>query len=303
MAGVRRAGLRRLGWIVGGALVAAFVLWAVLDGWASVRDYDWRLRPGWLALACALILAAYALTGVGYRMLVGRLQPPPPPLLPTVSVWARSLLGRYVPGQVVMLLGRLEMGRALGIGRRTSLAASVYEQVYGLSLAGVAGVLYLIAGFGGGQSGVAWLALGVPLLLLGLHPRVFRPVADRLLQAVRREPLDRHLGTADVARFAAWYALTTALMAAGVWAAVRAAAGDVGSPLEVGGAFMLAVAVSTLVVFLPSGLGLREGIFAVALAQHVAGSVAVSLAAGSRLLLTLLELLFVGIVAFVGRRR
>ena len=44
----------------------------------------------------------------------------------------------------------------------------------------------------------------------------------------------------------------------------------------------------------PSGLGVREGAFALALAQNVPGSVAVALSVGARLVLSLVELAFIG---------
>lgn len=57
-----------------------------------------------------------------------------------------------------------------------------------------------------------------------------------------------------------------------------------------------------LVIF-PSGLGVRDGAFALALAQNVPQGVAVALSASARLLLTVVELAVVGAIALWARRR
>ena len=76
-----------------------------------------------------------------------------------------------------------------------------------------------------------------------------------------------------------------------------------GDPLFVGSAFLLSFAISMVAVIFPSGLGIREGAFALALAQNVPGGVAVALSVGVRLVLTLVELLFIAAVVIAGRRR
>ena len=49
-----------------------------------------------------------------------------------VSAWARSLLGRYVPGNVLMVVGRAVMAEAHGVPKRVTVAATTYEQVIAL---------------------------------------------------------------------------------------------------------------------------------------------------------------------------
>ncbi len=300
---LRKDRLRRFGWIAGSALVVGFLSWALIDGGRRVSEYSWRLAPGWLALGLVLLLLAYLTTGLGYHGLVSRLQPSSPPRLQTMSVWARSLLGRYVPGSVLMVLGRLELGLNIGISRRVSLAASVYEQVYGLAMAALWGVAYLVVGFSDGHGRVVWVAALLPALVALLHPRLFGPLSTRVLRLIRRGPLETFLTGRQVAGFTAWYALTASLMGLGIWSVVHAAAPGAGNPIEIAGAFQLAVTLSTLAVIFPSGLGVREGVFALALGRHVPGGVALALSVGARLVLTAVELAFVAVVFFVGRRR
>ena len=85
---------------------------------------------------------------------------------------------------------------------------------------------------------------------------------------------------------------------------VRSAAGaEAGGPAFVGLAFLLSFAVSTLAFVFPSGLGVREGAFALALSQNLPGSVAIALSVGTRVMLTTVELVFIALAVLAGRHR
>jgi uncharacterized membrane protein YbhN (UPF0104 family) len=70
----------------------------------------------------------------------------------------------------------------------------------------------------------------------------------------------------------------------------------------VGLAFLVSFAISVIAFLFPSGLGVREGAFALALAQNVPTGVAVALSVGTRLVMTLVELAFIAVVVLVDRR-
>lgn len=298
-----RGSLRRRLGLAAAVLALVFLAWALWRGWAEVTAYSWDLTAAPLAAGCAVLLVVYAMTGVGYVATVESLATRRPPRLRMLHVWALTLLGRYVPGSVVMVVGRVEMARDLGVPRRASLAATVYEQALGLGVAAVASLAF-VAVYGDLGSGWAVVAVAaVPGLLVLLHPRVFGPVSRWALARARRPPLDRLISGRRVLALVAWYALTSLALALGVWLALRGIGGpEVGSLPYVGGAFLFAFTLSMLVVVFPSGLGIRDGAFALALSQNVPGGVAVALSVSSRLVLTLVELVFVGLVALAARR-
>jgi glycosyltransferase 2 family protein len=294
---------RRWGGLAAGLLVLGFLAWTLADGWGAVTAYDWDLHPGLLAAGLLVLLLFYLLSGLGWGAIADRLHHPCPPARVTLSIWARSLLGRYVPGSVVMVVGRVVLSHERGVPRRTTVAAMAYEQLLSIGVAAAGGVVFL-ALHGDGGDGRTWLLVLLPVGLLGLHPRVFGPVSAWLLRRAGREPLPRLIATRPLLGLVGWYAVTAAVLGLGIWLLVRSAAGaEAGGPAFVGLAFLLAFAVSMVAVVVPSGLGIRAGAFALALAQNVPGGVAVALSVGSRLALTLVELVFVAIVALAGRGR
>ncbi len=293
---------RRVGGVLAGLLVAGFLVWGVAGGWSKAADYNWSLDWALLALAALVLAGFYLAWAAGYvtllETLAGRRLARPR----FISIWARSLLGRYVPGNVLMVAGRVVFGREAGVPGRVSLAASVYEQVAMLAAAAVAAVAFLLWA-GRHLSPLYWAVLVIPLGLALLDPAIFKKASDRLFSrlapATELVPLTRR----QVALLLLWFALTMALLAVGTGLGARAVAGPgAGSVVFVGTGFLLSWAVSMLALIFPSGLGVREGVFALVLARHLPGPAAVSLAAASRLLVTAVELVVIALLVARGRR-
>ncbi len=290
-----------------GALAVLAIAFALIRNWTKIADYQWHLSPAWIAAGCAIVLLSYLANGLTYARSVEWLSPDHPPRNAAVSIWARSLLARYIPGNVMMLIGRAVMAREWGVPKRVTLAATVYEQILGLGMSAIAAAGFFALYGNPGDSRLVWVLLAVPLILVALHPRVFRVLSARALRVIKRPPLDTQFGERQVMKLLGYYAVGATLMCIGVWALVRAAAGpDIGSPLEVGLAFLLAFAISFIAFIFPSGIGVRDGILALVFSRHLPGGAAgpaLAVAIGLRFALIVIELVFVGVATVVGRRR
>lgn len=288
-------------------LAFAAIVVALVRNWQKVSDYSWDLSPGWLALGVALVGIGYTWNGLVYSRSVEWLSPEHPPRRAAVSIWARSLLARYIPGNVMMVVGRAVMSSQWGVPKRVTLAATVYEQIVGLGVAAIAALTYFGIYGNPGDRRLAWVLVGVPAILVVLHPRIFRPLSARLLRAAKRPQLDTLFDGRQVMRLVAYYVAGATVTCLGIWALLRAAAGaQIGGPLEVGLAFLVAYAVSFIAFIFPSGIGVRDGILALLFARHLpggAGGPALAVAVGLRFALIVIELVFVGIVTLLGRRR
>jgi hypothetical protein len=293
---------RRIVGLFVGLLIVAFLALSVAKGWSVVSGYDWDVDIAGLVGALLVIEVFLLLNGLGYVVMLERLAGRRLPRARLLGTWARSILARYVPGNVLMVAGRVVLGRAAGVSGRTSLAASVYEHtlLVGLSACAAAGLLL----FGDlGQGDWIWIVAVVPFGLVLLHPRLFAPAANRLLARFGREPLEGLLSGREVLAFGAWYALVLTVVGFGVWWCVHALAGaEAGGPLFVGAGFLLSFVVSMLAFIFPSGLGVREGVLALVLAKDLPGEVAIAAAAAVRLALTFAEVLFTGLVVLAERR-
>ncbi|MEO2058140.1 MAG: lysylphosphatidylglycerol synthase domain-containing protein [Thermoleophilia bacterium] len=299
-----RGWVRWAGLAAGLAIIGALA-WTIADAWDVVTSFDWQPSAGWLALAVVLALGSLVLSALAYEAILAGLHRPPPPVLATVSAWARSLLGRYVPGNLLMVVGRAVMAEAHGVPKRVTVAATTYEQVVALVSASLLAVVALLdIGSSSAVGPAAWLVLAVPLAALLLHPRAFGPASAWALRRVRREPLAVLLPFGRVALMVGGYGVAPALRGVAVWAFMRGVGGpEIGDPVGVASGFLLAFVVSMLVFIVPSGLGVRDAVLALVLSRQVPGGVAVALSVGSRLFLIAVELVFVGVAAFAGRKR
>ena len=301
---LNRPGTRRVVGIAAVVLVVGALAWTLIDGWSTVTAYDWQLKPAWLAGAAAVLALAYTVAAEAYARVVAELHPPAHTARGTLRRhWSLSLLGRYVPGNVLMVAGRMELGRDAGVPRRVALAASTYEQILMLGASALGGLGFLAA-YGDLERGAAlWVVGAVPLLIVILHPRVMRKVSGTLLRKLGREPLPAVLTGRQTSGLFLLYLVVQASVGLGAAMIVQGTAGDAAGIVFVGLAFQLAFALSMIAFIFPAGLGIRDGIFALALAQELPTEIAVAAAVLVRLAMTIFEIGYVAAMASLARRR
>lgn len=124
------------------------------------------------------------------------------------------------------------------------------------------------------------------------RPFVARVTGGRLAGVAGRIRLDR----ATMWRFVARYGTNTALRHAAFLTLFAAVGGDLGThALTAVGTYALGSLAGTVAVFAPGGLGVREGLIAVALTPVIGGGPALVLAAAVRLLEIVAELSLLGV--------
>lgn len=289
------------------ALLVVAVVFAALSLRGSLDDVGPRLRslePWPIALA-AVALAVYYLVFVVGWMLVLRAFGMAIDYPSAVGAEMLSMLAKYVPGGVWTPAARIVACQRLGLAPGPVLASIGYEA----GLSAISGVLVLLVALPitpDVDSPVPlWLlAAFAGVLLIALHPRIYGPVADRLLGRLGTEAIPR-LGVGDAARILAFYAITWPIGGVVLWFLTRAVGADV--PLAaipyLGGASAVGAIVAVLVVFAPSGLGVREGAVFALLLAYLDRTDALLVVAVNRILITVIEALLLAVVTLLRRRR
>jgi glycosyltransferase 2 family protein len=287
-------------------LVFGFLVLTVVDQWAEIQSKGVHFHVVWLVPAFVVLPIFYALSAfgwdlilrfLGYRIGFGRAQ----------VAWGQPLLARYVPGSVLYVLGRVLLSERAGVPRRITLASIVYEQaISAISAVGVAAYFLISHPDLQGQP-LRWaVLLLVPAGIALLHPRIFGPLADRVLRAFGREPLPVVVSLPGVVVLVLFYALNWAVVAVGIYCVARSVSDIPLSDIPVVGSAQAVGYVAALITLVfPAGLGIRDAAFAWAVKGAVPGK---SFAVGSliaiavRGVLTVVELMYVGIVTAMGRR-
>ena len=288
-------------------LIFGFLVLTVAAQWGEIQKEGIHFKVGWLIPAFLVIPLFYVMGGVGWdlilRFLGYRIG-----LLRAQVAWGQPLLARYVPGSVLYLLARLLLAERAGVPRRTTLASIVYEQALSAAAAILVATYFLIDHPDLQGQPLRWGVLAiVPLALIVLHPRVFRPMADWLLGKFGRDPLPDVMPLKGVVVMIGFYALNWSLIGLGVYFVARAVAFFPASDIPViGSAQALGYVAALVTLIAPAGLGVRDAAFAWTVKEASIGrsfEFAALIALAARAVLTVVEVIYSGVVTVIGRRQ
>ncbi len=285
-------------------LVAIFLVAFIATQWGRLPDYDWEFRPAWLIVSAVGVALFYAIQCEAWRAILRSLGEDLDARTAR-AIWGKSLIARYVPTNALMVVGRVVMAEKHGVSKRGCLASIVYEAGLAVVTAVLVGAYFVIdlPRLDDQPARYAILVV-VPLALVVLHPRVFRPVADFALRKLGRQPLPATLPFARVLELALVYLVAWVVMGIGVVGFAAAL-----HPLDAedlayaAAAYPVAFCAAVVTFIAPGGLGTRDAALAVALAAVLPGAVATAIAVGFRIFQTVVELLWVAAVAALARGR
>ncbi len=292
--------LRRVG--IGVALVLATV--AIVKSGGAVLAHVDELSWSAVLLALVAVLGGLLASLMAWRALLADLGSPLP-FAPASRVFFLGQLGKYVPGSVWPVVAQMEMGKEHGIPKARSGVVGLLT----VAIALVAGLLVaaLTLPFTSAEAASTYwyVFLAVPLLGGLLLPPVFNPLIDRALRLARRGGLERPLTARGLGVALIWSLVSWAGFGTQMWLIVRTLGQDGRAnvlPLAVG-AFALAWTAGFLVIFVPSGFGVREVVLIVALSQVLTKDQATLAALVSRALMTLGDGVVAGVAIAFARRR
>jgi uncharacterized membrane protein YbhN (UPF0104 family) len=283
------------GYLVVVAVVFAAAVVASRDELARlVRDASLPL----LALTVLVAFGQLALTSAFWRSALASFGEPVPYRDSLVATLG-ALPSRYLPGSIWYAVSRVARLHRSGARRSTLAAVAALETalvpVVGFALGGLLLALTV------DRPAVSLPLLGLTLVLAALSTP---PAVNRLLRLLARvrpsigEP--PRLGWLAHLRLVGWTAAFW-VWSGSVFALYLTAfpALDVGRPIAVAGAYMVAWGVGWLALFAPQGVGVFEVTLAALLAGGVGGLAVVI--AGYRALIAVRDLTAAGVAALVGR--
>jgi uncharacterized membrane protein YbhN (UPF0104 family) len=253
-------------WLFLALVVLFLVLYLRTIDWDSVR----AIRPNWWFVGIATVVSLL-FRYLGVYVWRGILRDLGTTELPAFSVmadvYATSWMGRYIPGTVTWIAGKVYMASAWGVSKSRLAVASLLEG--GVQVAALTFVSFLLLGFdkrfdvlSGGAKGLL-LLLGVAVLVV-LIPAVFNRLFKLAFRILRRGTphSDLHINERAVSRAFILYAIGGFLSGGSCFLIAKAAMPDLGwnTYLYVVGSFSLATVAGMAAPFAPSGLGIRDGI-------------------------------------------
>jgi uncharacterized membrane protein YbhN (UPF0104 family) len=241
-------------------------------------------RIDWPSVTGAFLLTGLGVLATGFIWLaiLERLAGDPRPRW--MAIFFQSQLAKYIPGTLWQYAGRLALARARGLPTRVVARSMPIELCASIAGAGIVSLFLL---------GV-W---GIPLAALVAAGCL--ALASRTAGGTTK--LRRDISASAVA--APLYAIVWVAVGSAFWLTAR---GLFSVPLRqlpfYAGAFAAAWIVGVVAIYAPGGLGVREGVLIGLLHSRLGSADALVVAAASRVVLTLIDIVLAGAATVVLRR-
>jgi uncharacterized membrane protein YbhN (UPF0104 family) len=270
----------------------------------SFRDAGDDLRnanPAYFALACLAIAAYYLVFVFGWiRILAdwGHHISYPAALRAEMV----STLAKYIPGGVWTPAARVVAARRAGIDDAALVTVSILVEAGISAVAGVVVFVVSLAWVRGVDAPIAPLVVFAVVVSAVLHPRIFCPLASRILRKLGQHSVPP-LRLRTMAFLLVFYCGTWVIGGGGLWLLLHSVGTHPGasSVVFLGGVAAVGAIVAVLAVFAPSGLGPREAsMYGLLLAISSTGA-ALSATVLNRVAITLVEILLLVVGGLVLR--
>jgi glycosyltransferase 2 family protein len=284
------------------AVFFGFIAWAMRGTFQDAGDDLRNANPVLFTLACVALAVYYLVFVLGWKRILADwgLHISYPAALRAEMV---SMLAKYVPGGVWTPAARVVAARRAGITDSGLVTMSILVEA---GISAVAGVVVFVVS-------LAWMdevhAPIVPIVAFAvvvtalLHPRVFCPLASRVLRKFGQGSLPP-LRTSTMAFLLVFYCFTWVLGGVALWLLLRSvgATTPFSSVVYLGGTAAIGAIVAVLSIFAPSGLGPREAsMYGLMLAVASQGE-ALGATVLNRVAITLVEILLLVVGGLLLRR-
>lgn len=227
-----------------------------------------------------------------------------------IYVYAKSWLGRYIPGTAPWILGKIYFASKHGISKNKLAVSSLLEGA--LQIAVVLSIAFVMLFFDRRLDVVdpklkIFMFCVVVGCLVAITPPIFNRIVALAYRVLKKQDLskDHYANSKMIARGAALYAVGALMTGLSLFFIAKAVYPSLGydNAFFVMGAANLAGAVSMLAVFAPSGLGVREGIQLALLSIIMPTEFALLVTITTRLWSICMDFVFFGIAALLHEER
>jgi glycosyltransferase 2 family protein len=276
-------------------LTVGFCVWAVRNEWSKAGPRLEHASPAYLGLAFACVAIYYLVFILGWIRILAAWGIDIPYRV-ALGAEMISMLAKYIPGGVWTPAARaVALRRSAGVTETPTVLASVFVEA---ALSAISGVIVFVVS-------LAWVkGVNAPLLPLigfgvlcaaGLHPRIFRPLANKLLRPFGAEHIDP-LPFGETLGLLLFYCGTWLIGGAAVYFMLRSvgASPSLATIPFLGGVSAVGAIVAVVAFFAPSGIGAREASMYGLLLAITSEGPALSVTVVNRLAITLVELALFG---------
>jgi uncharacterized membrane protein YbhN (UPF0104 family) len=275
-------------------LILFFLIRFLYHHWREVATFDFTFNYYYLVISFTVLFIFFFLRVYCWKVILHKMNISLS-LRKSIKVSFLSMMGRYLPGKVWMVLGKVYLSGKEGVPRAEAFASVVIEIVLEI----VASIffffffLFSLVEHSVLSPRVLYL-LGIILVagMVLLHPKLFYKVINTILSRLKRETIQEGITYKDILLLFLLYNGIVLIQGTAFYFFVNALCYvPLDNLLVLTGSLAVAGALGTLSFFSPSGLGVREGVLALLLSSSVVAPIAVLISLLARLWVTAGEVL------------
>ena len=215
-----------------------------------------------------------------------------------VKAYLYSILGKYIPGKVFMLLARIPSYKEEGVSADKVTVCFLLENcctILGAALLFVVSILFFPNEVLGGYKWTAFVLIAV--FFVCIHPKILNYLLALLERVSRKKMMRIPMSYAQILKVVLLFVLNWLAYGFGFYMLVCSICPlPLSKCLYVSGIYALSCIAGILAVFSPSGIGVREGILALGLGLIMDTNYAMIISIVARLWAILVELVLIGIL-------
>jgi len=208
-----------------------------------------------------------------------------------------SQLGKYLPGKIWVFVGRIYFCQQLGIPTSKTFLSIVLE----LAVAIISGTLIFLVAlsiFPGTQIHINpfFLMIVVVILFIIIHPKVLTRIINIFLHLVKKGSIKIDLNFSQICGIIMYYCIVWLSFGIAFYFLINSTTFIALSKIPLlAGSFSISATIGAMALFVPGGLGVREGVLALLLNNFFPISLAILLSILSRIWISFGEFILIGI--------
>lgn len=251
-------------WIVIVA-TAYFFSAALIENWQRIEEVSFT--PNYQTIIGTVLFAlAVVVSGLLWGRVLSRISGVTVSSKESIRIHCASWLLKYVPGQVGSYINKITWGKRHGLSKKAVSNSFIYENVM-MVLAGTIPVapflLLLFLGDLDGNLTILLPVLAVVPMLIIMNKKTFYWIASHVFKKILKKEISHEyfLETKELLRYQAGYILPRILNGTGfVFITASILTVSPGMYLGLGATYILAGVIGMMAIFVPSGIGVREGV-------------------------------------------
>lgn len=269
---------------------------ALYRNWSQIDFKQLHFNVPLLIVSMFFLSGFYLMFAFGWKLILKELGVSLP-FLKGLKIIFYSQLGKYLPGKIWAWAGRIYFCKQLGIPTSKTFLSMVLE----LALTTISGILIFLVALlisPGFKTNIHpfFLIIVVIMSFIIIHPKVLTRIINFFLRLIKKEQVRIELNFSQIFMIMAYYCIIWLCFGIAFYFLINSVTFITPSKIPIiTGSFAIASTIGLIALFVPAGLGVREGILSLLLSNFFPLSLAILLSFLCRIWVSVGELLMAGI--------